>query len=98
MEQGYTFDQYTAEVQSRVATLTDEEKQTLSGLAESPAGDILIKILGEELLSSVADVPAPTQPEMAPTTGLASPIVATPTPTAAPVAAERTGLAARPMQ
>ena len=100
MEQGYTFEQYTTDVQSRVGSLTEEEKQVLSNFGESPAGDILVKILGQELLSAVSDVPKPTQPKMpqqvAPTTGLASPV--TPTPTAAPVAAERTGLAARPMQ
>ena len=84
MEQEYTFQNYAKDVQTRITELSDQEKQSLEALAATPAAEVLVKILGEELLSALPAVTSDMPTEAAPT--------------AAPVAAEKTGLAARPMQ
>ena len=88
MEQEYTFQNYAKDVQTRITELSDQEKQSLEALAATPAAEVLVKILGEELLSALPAV----------TSGIQSDMPTEAAPTAAPVAAERTGLAARPMQ
>tara|TARA_R110000803_G_scaffold209483_1_gene279221 strand:- start:64 stop:357 length:294 start_codon:yes stop_codon:yes gene_type:complete len=97
MEQEYTFQNYAMDVQTRITELSDQEKQSLEALAATPAAEVLVKILGEDLLSALPAVTTGVQSNM-PTQAVPSTNMATPTPAAAPVAAERTGLAARPMQ
>lgn len=48
-EETYTFGEYFNEVRGRIASLSDEEKATLMSVQETPAGNVLGKVLGPDL-------------------------------------------------
>ena len=64
MEQEYTFQNYAKDVQTRITELSDQEKQSLEALAATPAAEVLVKILGEELLSALPAVTSGIQSDM----------------------------------
>jgi len=67
------FEEYKNEVSSRFDALLDEEREQLADLLRSPIGEILISVLGTELLDlGTPDVIEPTAPVRR---GLAAPII-----------------------
>jgi hypothetical protein len=83
--------EYKSLVVGRIESLPEEEQAVLAGMDGTPAGDIMMKILGPELLSGGEE--APTEAPMP-----QAPVSAAPqqTPAAAPpVAAPRAGLGSR---
>ena len=67
------FEEYKNEVSGRFDVLQDEERQQLVDLLSSPVGELLISVLGTELLDlGEPDVIEPTAPVRR---GLAAPII-----------------------
>ena len=83
--------EYKSLVIGRIESLPEEEQAVLAGMDGTPAGDIMMKILGPELLGGGEEAPAEEPMPQAP-------VAAAPqqTPAAAPpVAAPRAGLGSR---
>ncbi len=67
------FEEYKIEVSSRFDALQDEERDQVIEFLRSPVGDIMISVLGTELLDlGTPDVIEPTAPVRR---GLAAPII-----------------------
>ncbi len=67
------FEEYKIEVSSRFDALQDEERDQVIEFLRSPVGDIMISVLGTELLDlGTPDVIEPTVPVRR---GLAAPII-----------------------
>ena len=96
--------QFGEDVSQRIDQLSPEEKNTAKEFMNSPAAAIMSKIFGPELINALPldklleDAPEETAPKPEAPSGLASRETPMKPSAAAPVAAERTGLAARPMQ
>ena len=82
--------EYKSLVVGRIESLPEEEKAVLAGVDGTPVGDIMMKVLGPELLGGGE---APTEEPMPQAPAAAAPQQ---TPAAAPpVAAPRAGLGSR---
>ena len=83
--------EYKSLVIGRIESLPEEEQAVLAGMDGTPAGDIMMKVLGPELLGGGEE--APTEEPMPQAPAAAAPQQ---TPAAAPpVAAPRAGLGSR---
>jgi|TARA_B110000908_G_C10240293_1_gene445694 hypothetical protein len=88
--------EYKALVAGRIETLPPEEQAVLAGMDGTPAGDIMMKVLGPELLGGGEEAPAEAPMPQDPMPQ--APVAAAPqqTPAAAPPVAEpRAGLGSR---
>jgi hypothetical protein len=56
------FDEYKRIVSERLETLTDKEQNQLAELAQTPVGQLIIRVLGNELLDLGTPEAEPTAP------------------------------------
>ena len=88
--------EYKSLVVGRIESLPEEEQAVLAGMDGTPAGDIMMKVLGPELLGGGEEAPAEAPMPQDPMPQ--APVAAAPqqTPAAAPPVAEpRAGLGSR---